>query len=92
MHRFVPSMKPAQEPDRDFDEAGWRDAILEEEHRQATDSAILLRVPVDLKIALTKEAGRQTTATGKRVSVNSLIKVILVDHFAEIAKANNKAA
>lgn len=92
MRRFVPSMKPEQEPDRDFNEAAWQDAIWQEEQRQAAESAILLRVPVDLKIALTREAGRRTTATGKRVSVNSLIKTILADHFAEIAKANNKAA
>lgn len=92
MRRFVPPMTPTQEPDTDFDEAGWQDAVWQEEQRQAADAAILLRVPASMKTALTIQAGALTAATGKRVSVNALVKSMITDALNEIAKADDKSA
>lgn len=91
MRRFSPSMKPAQEPDTDFNEAGWQDSVWQEEQRQAADAAILLRVPASMKTALTIQAGALTAATGQRVSVNALVKSMITDALKAMAKTTDKS-
>lgn len=90
MRRFVPSGGPAAS-DPDFNEAGWEDAIWQEEQRQEAEAAILLRIPLQTKTRLTIEAGKRTAATGKRVSVNSLIKEMVDDALERLDKADSKA-
>ena len=84
------------EPDQPFDPEAWDDAIEAERLRQEEEAkhtaALLLRLPADLKMALTKAAAERTAATGERLSVNSLIVDILRQSMTARAKARDKAS
>jgi hypothetical protein len=52
----------------------WEEAIAQDEAVQAAQPAmLLLRLPIELKAALTKEAAKRTFKAGTRISVNALI-------------------
>lgn len=91
MRRIAPSTNPAPpESAADFVAPDWSDLDLMAE--DTTETAILLRMSTALKSALTVEAGKQTAATGSRVSVNALVRQMITKALSDIAKAEDASA